>query len=190
MSTLAIARRRRTGGTIGDIPILSSIISDGEASARAALYQQLANFQAIPQRLNRVQQQANAFAMAAPTRSPNESDMLGLVQQSINALGGQWNGTNVLVNQAIAEVSGGGVPVAQLAVDVGKAITGMTIATQAIGAIEQQTHALIASSPSLTDAQRSTLLAMTVTSGFDIITLLKWGIGLYVGVKVIKALQR
>lgn len=190
MPDLAIVRGGRgSASTIGDIPILSTIVNDVEASARAALYQQLADFQAIPQRSNRVLQQINAFAMAAPTRSAGESSTLAALQTGVSTLQGQWSGTNNAVNQAIAELTSGGANPMTIAADVAKAVGGMTLAAQAIGVLEQQARSLVSSSSSLSDAQRSAILAAGAPFAFDLFTVLKWGAIGYVSYRVLQSLS-
>lgn len=189
MSRLAIASGRRPDATIGDVPFLSNLLSTVQADARAQLYQQLADFQAIPSRLVRIANQLNAFTLAAPARSLDESATLTTLQAGMGALQSEWNGTNATVNGAIASISGGGNALS-VAGDVAQAIAGMTLAAQGATVLEQQARTLVSSSSSLTDAQRAAILAQGAPFAVDLITIAKWAAGAYAGYRLLKWLQR
>jgi hypothetical protein len=188
MSQPLVIYRRGAGrqSTIGDIPGLSLITTDVEASARAALYQQLADFQAIPQRINTVVTQLNAFAIAAPTRSADDSAALTALQAGVSALQAQWSSTNASVASAITAISSGGALAA--AGSVASAVAGMTLASQGIDVLEQQARSLVQNASGLSDDQRASILAMGAPYSIDLVTILKYGVGAFVLYKVVQLL--
>lgn len=176
MRPLAIIR----SGTIGDDanPLsngLQAIANDVQASARAQLYQYLADFQALPLRINRLMAQLGALEAATPTRSLEESARLDLLLQSIHALQGQWSAINDRVTSMIAALSANGATLGTVG-QASEAIAGMTLLGSATGSLEGDVRGAIAAAGGLSDGQRQQLYALGAPAS-QLITFLKWSAG-------------
>lgn len=173
--------RRNLGITI---PGLSTIVNDVEASARAQIYQQLASFQALPQRLNRVSDQLAAFASASPSRGLDESARLSALQTNVASAQANWNTANNQVTQAINALSGN-VSVSGT-VDVAAAVAAMTLATSDTSSLEQDARDLINSSIAIDDSTRQALLALGAPAAFTMTQLLLFGGLAYLAVRFMR----
>lgn len=186
----AVRRLQRAGHQIvatpvrlGAVPIVSSIVSDVGASTRASLYNELAKFQALPARLNRVTEQLVLFSRLTPMRSVAESNTLSSLQSMTVDAQQRWRSTNADVSHAIASIDGGLVGAIG---SVAKAVAGITLMTQATHTLEQRTRQLVSDSPSLSPAQRTQIDAIGVGTSFGWGHLLLVAAGLAIAVKVLR----
>ena len=163
--------------------LITSLTNDATAAARAQVYAKLAEFQALPLRLNVVTNQLNAYAGATPTRGLDESAQLSALQLADSNAQAYWNQANDTVSNAISAINGGGLTAVA---DVAAAVAAMTLAANQVSNVEQSARDLITGSAVLDQATKQNLLAMGAGPALSLMNILVIGAGAYVLYRVVK----
>lgn len=169
------------------LPGFDSILSSAEAAARAQLYQQLADFQKLPQRQSVVQQQLSTYSAWSASRGFDESAQLAALQTTLANVQSNWNSANAQVSSAISALTSGATGF-DVAGAVASALASMTLSASATASVENDTRALISSSQAISDTQKQQLLAMGPGGSFSLTTALLWVGGGYLALKALKVL--